>query len=1059
MQSGCSPLLRWLCAAAFALLLPGCGGGAADDPGSPAAAFSSTTRAVAAAATFTASAATPVASADAAAVPGTPAAAQADEPMHALAAAMHESTPLEQTAAPATQGEPFTSPAVPALGTSASLGAPDAPGLTLGVPAAGAPGPMSGAGARPAAGQSLAYASSGASLAPPARTDAAAPTGTSGRVFYVDSQNGSDARDGTAGTPAGAGSGPWRSLARLAAAALAPGDTVRLLCGSVWNETLRLAASGTAERPIVVASYPSGCSNPPTIDGSVSLPASAWSADGGSIYKARVTDLPLALFDAGTGPGRLTPAHHPNAGFDAANPGSVYLRNAVDSDRASVAGRTVSTYLTTGADLALPPGASIGAGTVVRIRTQAWVIDERNVVAASGKRLLLDRPTTYALQAGWGYFLLGQRWMLDSPGEWHHDRNAGVLRVWMPDSQAPAARVSFTRLDTGVNLAGRAYVTLDNLAIRRVATGIDLSKASNVVVRAGRIADTVAHGIYAIASRNVTVSGSSFVRTGSDAITGQEDDTDPATGMQATGNSLNDIGVTMSGNAVLGLPGRSRAAIRSGSGSRVEGNTLVNTGYIGIWTGAGSTVRANTIIGACTVLDDCGAIYTSGAGNNSLIEGNVVIASRGASAGKPAAQAYTQAQGIYLDESASGVTVRGNTVVDADNGIHLHVAAGNAIRDNKLYGNRVSQIWLQETRKRDNPGGDLYGNLVQGNQIAPAAASARGLYLESSVADTLHFGSFDHNVYLDTLFPSVAEERGLSGRAVYTLADWRAASVAGTPRGLDANGRGSSQSRYTSVQVGGGNIIPNGNLGSGTAGWTHWNASAPQGVLARVPCGAAWCARYVAGGSPGLLSSPNFSVTAGTWYRLSFDAAAGADGQKLNLLVRRGGGGSNGYESLADRSLDITADRSLRRYSIIFKATGSVRAADPLTRDLGARVDVQNVAPGQSVSLANLELVPIVQPETFTRSDILVNGGASAIQAACPVAASNPAQCNNYVRLTDGQPVAWPVFLAPRSSEIVYTRNAALLDSDGDGIADAQDLCPGTPEGAQVNSRGCALGQ
>ncbi|MCC7101080.1 MAG: right-handed parallel beta-helix repeat-containing protein [Rubrivivax sp.] len=888
---------------------------------------------------------------------------------------------------------------------------------------------------------------------------AAAAVGASGRIFYVDSQNGSDARDGSAATATGSSSGPWRSLARLAAAGLVPGDTVRLVCGSVWNETLRLPASGTTERPIVVTSHPSGCGNAPLIDGSVNVPASAWLAEGGGIYRASVSGMPLALFDAATGASRLNPAHHPNAGFDAERPASLYLRNAVDSDRSSVGGRSVSSYLTAGADLKLPAGANVGAGTLVRIRTQAWVLDERAVSARSGNRLLLDRPTSYPLQAGWGYFLLGQRWMLDSPGEWHHEPASGALRVWMADSQLPAARVSFTRLATGVDLAGRANITLDNLAVRKVSTGIDLRKASSIAVRASRISDTVGFGVDAIASRNVTIAQSSFLRTGSDAITGQEDDTAPASGLQVLDNSLTDSGVTMAGDVVLGLPTRSRAAIRSGSDARVEGNTIVNTGYIGIWAGAGSTVRANTIIGACTVLDDCGAIYTSGARNNSLIEGNVVIASRGASAGKPAAQAYTQAQGIYLDESASGVTVRGNTVVDADNGIHLHVAAANTIRDNKLYGNRVSQIWLQETRKRDNPGGDLYGNLVQGNQIAPAAASARGLYLESSVADTQHFGSFDHNLYLDTLFPNVAEERGLSGRTVYTLADWRAASLAGTPRGLDANGRGSSQSRYTAVQVSGGNIIPNGNLGSGTAGWTHWNASAPQGMFTRIACGAAWCARYVAGGSPGILSSPNFSVTAGTWYRLSFDAAAGADGQKLNLLVRRGGGGSNGYESLADRSLDVTADRSLRRYSMIFRATGSVRAADPLTRDLGARVDVQNVAPGQSVSLANLELVPIVQPDSFTRSDILVNGGASAIQVACPVAATNPAQCNNYVRLSDGQPVAWPVFLAPRSSEIVYTRNAALLDSDGDGIADPQDFCPGTPAGAGVDSRGCALGQ
>lgn len=54
-------------------------------------------------------------------------------------------------------------------------------------------------------------------------------------------------------------------------------------------------------------------------------------------------------------------------------------------------------------------------------------MDERSISAASGTRLSLDTPTTHRLDAGWGYFLLGQRWMLDSPREWHFDATARTL--------------------------------------------------------------------------------------------------------------------------------------------------------------------------------------------------------------------------------------------------------------------------------------------------------------------------------------------------------------------------------------------------------------------------------------------------------------------------------------------------------------------------------------------------------------------------------------------------------------------------------------------------------
>lgn len=890
-------------------------------------------------------------------------------------------------------------------------------------------------------------------LAAPKPGDTTAPL--LAKTYYVDGIAGNDTNSGLAATAGSGGAGPWRTLARVASATLSAGDTVRLACGQSWRETLSLGTSGQPSRPLTVSSYPAGCSNPPAIDGSTTLQPSAWALHQGNIYKAALPSAPLQVFSSS---GAMTQAHHPNAGFDTTQPGSVYLRNAA-SDNVLVNGRNVSTYLSTGSDLVLPAGASIKVGTTVRIRTAAWLMDERSVSAVSGTKLTLDNPTSYPLAAGWGYFLLGQLWMLDSAGEWYYDAAGRQLYAWMPNSQAPSAVVQATQLATGVNLASRYYVTLDNLVVRKVGVGLDLRQTTGITVRNTQVEDTVGVGIDAASSKSLVVSNSRFTRTGSDAISGQTDSAAASTGMQVLNSSFTDSGVTMSGNTVLSLPVSSRAAVRAGNTSLVEGNTVTNSGYIGIWVGTGSTVRGNTVGGACTVLDDCGAIYTSGANNNSLITGNVVLGARGAPAGKAAGQPATQAQGIYLDESAAGVTVSDNTVTGTDNGIQLHVAANNTLRNNKLYGNRASQLWMQEQRNVVNAAGDVFGNVVSGNHVVATSGDAKGIYLDTVFTETAHFGSFDYNRYLDSVVPVMAVERTAAARTDHTLASWRSATNAGVPRNLDANGSGTSQTRYASVLPNGANVVPNGSLATSATGWTAWNATAPLGTLSRTSCTPGWCARYVAGGSPGIVSSPNFSVVAGTWYRLSVDVATGANGQPVNLVVRRGGGGSNGYESLADRSLDFTAGTAWKRYSMLFVATKTITAGDPLTLDLGARVDVQNIASGQTVNLSNLELVPIVQPDTFMRSDLLLNGGSTAIQLACPVAATLPAQCANYVRLSDDQPVAWPYTVAARSAEIVYTRDARLLDSDGDGIPDQQDACPATPAGAGVNSRGCALGQ
>jgi hypothetical protein len=65
--------------------------------------------------------------------------------------------------------------------------------------------------------------------------------------------------------------------------------------------------------------------------------------------------------------------------------------------------------------------------------------------------------------------------------------------------------------------------------------------------------------------------------------------------------------------------------------------------------------------------------------------------------------------------------------------------------------------------------------------------------------------------------------------------------------------------------------------------------------------------------------------------------------------------------------------------------------------------------------------------------------------------------CAAFRTLADDLPVAWPVAVPARSAAIIYIQDPVLADSDGDGIADAQDTCPATPASATVNAAGCPL--
>ncbi|MGW0804509.1 NosD domain-containing protein [Nonomuraea sp. NPDC002799] len=88
-----------------------------------------------------------------------------------------------------------------------------------------------------------------ASLLPvvPAAAEAAA-----GTAYYLDAVSGDDAASGRSAARA------WKSLDKLNAAELGPGDTVNIKRGGNFTGSLTLSASGTRARPIVVQPYGTG---------------------------------------------------------------------------------------------------------------------------------------------------------------------------------------------------------------------------------------------------------------------------------------------------------------------------------------------------------------------------------------------------------------------------------------------------------------------------------------------------------------------------------------------------------------------------------------------------------------------------------------------------------------------------------------------------------------------------------------------------------------------------------------------------------------------------------
>lgn len=102
------------------------------------------------------------------------------------------------------------------------------------------------------------------------------------REFYVDSAQGKDTNEGT--TPAAA----WQSLARVNAAEIQPGDTVRFACGGQWRGTL-MPRSGSEAAPVTYTSYGEG--EKPALLGSVAQDRPEdWVSVGDDLWATRAPE-------------------------------------------------------------------------------------------------------------------------------------------------------------------------------------------------------------------------------------------------------------------------------------------------------------------------------------------------------------------------------------------------------------------------------------------------------------------------------------------------------------------------------------------------------------------------------------------------------------------------------------------------------------------------------------------------------------------------------------------------------------------------------------------------
>ena len=310
---------------------------------------------------------------------------------------------------------------------------------------------------------------------------------------YHVSPSGSDAAAGTLAAP-------FRTIQRAADVA-APGDVVLIHAGT-YRETVRPAASGTPDAPIVYQNF-----NDDVAVVSGADPVTGWTLDSGTIHSAPLaadafvssTNQSLQVFVDGE---MMTLAKWPDTTTRAsAYPSGVAEPVALSTPAKSTItsfvskSRNTTTRWTTGvvADTALPQRPDnyySGAKIFFQPNNGAWSWTFSGEVTASRNQRLTFRTrsesgtdgnsSTY--RVGSRYYLFDKAEFLDTPGEWFHDRAAARLRLWLPDSGHPATRlIEVKTRDHAFDLSDRSHITIRGLRIFAASITTDSEAGGDAV--------------------------------------------------------------------------------------------------------------------------------------------------------------------------------------------------------------------------------------------------------------------------------------------------------------------------------------------------------------------------------------------------------------------------------------------------------------------------------------------------------------------------------------------------------------------------------------------------
>ncbi|RZK63863.1 MAG: right-handed parallel beta-helix repeat-containing protein, partial [Pedobacter sp.] len=341
---------------------------------------------------------------------------------------------------------------------------------------------------------------------------------------------------------------------------------------------------GSAGNPITFTAFGTGAN--PVITAFVTL--SQWQSVGNGVYESQNNLLGssvnvMLLNSQPQGMGR-----YPNA-------------SAVNKGWMKIKSHTNNTV--TDPDIA---SGTNWKGAEVVIRKNHWVIDRHVITAQSGSTITYTQTnnTNYFPTDGYGYFIQNDLRTLDALGEWYYNPATKKMYVYFGTTSPSSSVVQASAFDNLVNSnkadGQNAYLTFENLTFSGAnAHAFSLSYGSNVVVRNCSLEYLGNSAISAYQATSTTVEKCTINGAQNNGVYLNEKCHNSKVIANTISNTMSFPGLGQNGDH------KGLGVYVGGDNMLVEQNSVLNTGYIGIYfAGESITVKNNLVDNFCLFKDD-----------------------------------------------------------------------------------------------------------------------------------------------------------------------------------------------------------------------------------------------------------------------------------------------------------------------------------------------------------------------------------------------------------------------------------------------------------------------